>query len=137
MLNLITASATYLFPCGRALKLVKNGINVTNSTNPLILTKKYYFGRCRLLYASSVKISSALRSSWVIGSSFNCKSKSGDYRFSHSCCYRNLWKLLKKRTVFWRQKTVRFFKKTDRFLTPYNFIIFSFKSSNRLIISLI
>ena len=39
MLNLITASATYLFPCGRALKLVKNGINVTNSTNPLILTK--------------------------------------------------------------------------------------------------
>ena len=40
MLNLITASATYLFPCGRALKLVKNGINVTNSTNPLILTKK-------------------------------------------------------------------------------------------------
>lgn len=39
MLNLITASATYLFPGGRALKLIKTGINVTNSTNPLTLTK--------------------------------------------------------------------------------------------------
>jgi len=39
MLNLISAGANYLFPCGRALKLVKNGINVTNSTNPLTLTK--------------------------------------------------------------------------------------------------
>ena len=39
MLNLIAAGATYLFPGGRALKLVKDGINVTNSTNPLILTK--------------------------------------------------------------------------------------------------
>ena len=39
MLNLITAGATYLFPGGRALKLVKNGINVTNSTNLLIITK--------------------------------------------------------------------------------------------------
>ena len=39
MLDLIAAGATYLFPGGRALKLVKNGINVTNSTNPLILTK--------------------------------------------------------------------------------------------------
>ena len=39
MLNLITTGVTYLFPGGRALKLVKNGINVTNSTNPLILTK--------------------------------------------------------------------------------------------------
>ena len=39
MLNLIAAGATYLFPGGRALKLVKDGINVTNSTNPLILIK--------------------------------------------------------------------------------------------------
>ena len=39
MLNLITAGATYLFPGVRALKLVKDGINVTNSTNPLILTR--------------------------------------------------------------------------------------------------
>lgn len=39
MLDLIAAGATYLFPGGRALKLVKDGINVTNSTNPLILTK--------------------------------------------------------------------------------------------------
>lgn len=40
MLNLIVTGATYLFPGGRrALKLVKDGINVTNSTNPLILTK--------------------------------------------------------------------------------------------------
>ena len=39
MLNLFAAGATYLFPGGRALKLVKDGINVTNSINPLILTK--------------------------------------------------------------------------------------------------
>ena len=39
MFNLITTGATYLFPGGRALKLVKNGINISNSTNPLILTK--------------------------------------------------------------------------------------------------
>ena len=39
MFNLITAGATYLFPGGWALKLVKNGINISNSTNPLILTK--------------------------------------------------------------------------------------------------
>ena len=39
MLNLIAAGATYLFPGGRALKLIKNGVKVTNSTNPLILAK--------------------------------------------------------------------------------------------------
>lgn len=39
MLNLIATGATYLFPGGRALKLVKNTVNITNSTNPLILTK--------------------------------------------------------------------------------------------------
>jgi hypothetical protein len=31
--------ATYLFPGGRALKLFKNGVNLTNSTNPLMITK--------------------------------------------------------------------------------------------------
>ena len=39
MLNLITKSASYLFPGGRALKLIQNGINVTSSTNPLMITK--------------------------------------------------------------------------------------------------
>ena len=39
MLNLIAADVTYLFPGGRTLKLVKDGINVTDSTNPVILTK--------------------------------------------------------------------------------------------------
>ena len=39
MLDLIAAGATYLFPGGRALKLVKGGINVTNSSNPLVLAK--------------------------------------------------------------------------------------------------
>ena len=39
MLGLITTGATYLFPGGRALKLVQNGVNITNSTNPLTLTK--------------------------------------------------------------------------------------------------
>ena len=39
MLNLIALSATYLFTGNRALILVKNGTNVINSTNPLILTK--------------------------------------------------------------------------------------------------
>lgn len=39
MLDLITTGATYLFPGGRALKLIKNGVKITNSTNPLIVTK--------------------------------------------------------------------------------------------------
>jgi len=30
---------TYLFLCGRALKLIRNGDSITNSSNPLILTK--------------------------------------------------------------------------------------------------
>lgn len=29
----------YIFPGGRALKLVKNGVNIINSTNPLQITK--------------------------------------------------------------------------------------------------
>ena len=37
--SLIATGATFLFPAGRALKLVKNGVNLTNSMNPLILTK--------------------------------------------------------------------------------------------------
>ena len=39
MLGLITDSLTYLFPGGRVLKLIKQGVNITNSSNPLILTK--------------------------------------------------------------------------------------------------
>lgn len=39
MLGLITESITYLFPGGRTLKLIKTGVNITNSSNPLILTK--------------------------------------------------------------------------------------------------
>ncbi len=39
MLDLLTTGITYLFPNGRALKLVKNDVNITNSTNPLILAK--------------------------------------------------------------------------------------------------
>lgn len=30
---------TYMFPGGRALKFIKNGVNITNSTNPLQITK--------------------------------------------------------------------------------------------------
>lgn len=40
MWNLIATGTTYLFPGGRALKLIKNRVNITNSTNPLSLTKK-------------------------------------------------------------------------------------------------
>lgn len=39
MFNLITESLTYVFPGGRVLKLVKGGVNITNSTNPLTLAK--------------------------------------------------------------------------------------------------
>lgn len=39
MLNIIASGVTYIFPGGRMLKLIKNGVNVTNSTNPLILAK--------------------------------------------------------------------------------------------------
>jgi hypothetical protein len=37
--RLIAAGVTYLFPGSRAVKLVKDSINVTNLANPLILTK--------------------------------------------------------------------------------------------------
>lgn len=39
MLNLITAAASYVFPGARALKLVRNGVNLTNTSNPLIISK--------------------------------------------------------------------------------------------------
>tara|TARA_Y100000385_G_scaffold18768_1_gene18818 strand:- start:14507 stop:14788 length:282 start_codon:yes stop_codon:yes gene_type:complete len=39
MIGLISESFTYLFPGGRALKLIKNGVNITNSSDVLILTK--------------------------------------------------------------------------------------------------
>ena len=35
----VSPAFTYVFPGGRMLKLVKGGINVTNSTNPLVLPK--------------------------------------------------------------------------------------------------
>ena len=39
MLNLIAAGGSWLFTGGRLLKLVKGGVNITNSTNPLIFAK--------------------------------------------------------------------------------------------------
>lgn len=39
MLNFITSGLTYMFPGGRALKLVKTGFSITNSSSPLVLTK--------------------------------------------------------------------------------------------------
>ena len=39
MLNFISEALTYVFPGGRVLKLVKGGVNITSSTNPLILAK--------------------------------------------------------------------------------------------------
>jgi len=39
MLGLFTESLTYLFPGGRTLKLIKNGVSVTNSSNPVVLAK--------------------------------------------------------------------------------------------------
>ena len=39
MFQIISAAVPYLFPCGRTLKLVKDGVNITNSTNPVILAK--------------------------------------------------------------------------------------------------
>lgn len=39
MLNLILAGAGYLFPASRILNLSRNGINMTSSTNPVILSK--------------------------------------------------------------------------------------------------
>ena len=39
MLNLIAAGGAWLFPGTRIIKLVKDGVNITNSTNPVILAK--------------------------------------------------------------------------------------------------
>lgn len=35
--EIIGTGSPYLFPCGRAYKLIRNGINVTSSTNPIVL----------------------------------------------------------------------------------------------------
>lgn len=37
--NLIPAAADIIFPSFRAAKLIRAGANVTNSTNPLVITK--------------------------------------------------------------------------------------------------
>lgn len=39
MFHFIPMGASFLFPLGRALKLFKNGVNLTNSTSPLMVTK--------------------------------------------------------------------------------------------------
>lgn len=39
MLDLLASGLTLAFPGGRALKLARNGVNITNSTNPLMVTK--------------------------------------------------------------------------------------------------
>jgi hypothetical protein len=39
MFDLIASGANLIFPGARALKLVKAGVTVTNSTNPLVLAK--------------------------------------------------------------------------------------------------
>ena len=39
MLNLIIRGGAALFPAGRAVKLLEAGVNITNSSNPLILAK--------------------------------------------------------------------------------------------------
>lgn len=39
MLNLLAKSIVYMFPGGWAFKLIKSGVNITNLTNLLILTK--------------------------------------------------------------------------------------------------
>ena len=39
MWNLVSTGLTYMFPGGRTLKLVRNGVNITNSSNPLVLAK--------------------------------------------------------------------------------------------------
>ena len=39
MWDLIATGGTYLFPDGRALKLLKNKGKITNSTNPFVLTQ--------------------------------------------------------------------------------------------------
>ena len=43
MLDIIRTGVTVIFPGGRALKLVKSGVNISNSTNPLVLAKNISF----------------------------------------------------------------------------------------------
>ena len=37
--DLVSTGVSCIFPAGRAVKLVKDGVNITNSANPLILAK--------------------------------------------------------------------------------------------------
>lgn len=39
MWNIILSSGSMIFPGGRVFKLIKSGVNITESTNPVLLTK--------------------------------------------------------------------------------------------------
>lgn len=99
--GLIATGATYLFPGGRALKLVKNGIWYKyHKFNQSINTyQKHYFNSFRLLCTSASKIGSSLYKCWCTYCSFSGKSESCYNRFSSSYRYRNLWKLLIKKLI--------------------------------------
>jgi len=43
MFGLITTGVSYIFPGGRALKLIKSGVNISQSTNPLVVAKNVTF----------------------------------------------------------------------------------------------
>lgn len=85
MLDLITNSATYLFTGGRALKLIKIGVNISNSKNPVMLTKNC----TRFLCSTTYTVSSSLYWSWCSNSncSFDLNSKFSYNRFSFSSHY--------------------------------------------------
>ena len=89
MWGLVATGGTYIFLGGRALKLIKKGVNITNSTNPLVLTKKItltVFDCC----ADTFKFSSSLYWNWRGDCSFGGKSKSSYNRFSSSSHFRDL-----------------------------------------------
>lgn len=74
---------TQMFPGGRTLRLVKNGINITNSSNPLTLTKNITLTIVDYDYPPPI-----LYSIWNLHSYFFSESEPSYYRFKHLYNYR-------------------------------------------------
>lgn len=90
MLDLIAVGATYLFLGGRALKLVKDGINITNSTNLLILTKNITLTVVNCYTSPTVRLVTHCVASGSLIAASAVSPNPVTYRFIYSCCYRNL-----------------------------------------------
>lgn len=73
MLNLITAGASLIFPSARIFKLLKTGIEVTNSTNPMVVAKNITLVVFQCCTPPPLRlVGHCIGASFVIGASITC-----------------------------------------------------------------